>query len=534
MRRSRTVRRGLVAAATMVTAASLVACGGTNNAPDAAESPDVSPGTGESAPSTPETDPDAVLRYMYYKSPGSFDPHKATSGFDNAPLFLVYDRLVHQSPTGEAVPGLATEWTFSDDVRTLTMTLREDVTFHDGTPFDAEAVKANIERAKTVEGSAVASEMTNIETVDVIDEHTVALNLTKPAVSTPLLLSDRAGAMISPAALDAPDLGVHPVGAGMYQVSEDYQTGVSISLARYDDYWDPEANLLAGVEIDFNADATARLNAVRTDAADVAGINPDQIEQAESAGLDVVSGFDLTFGTLTFNPDLLPALQDERVRLAINLAIDRQAIVDGIFFGEAVPASQPFPEGYFAHSDEAADYEYDLDRAKALMAEAGWEDGFDVVLRGVPDPIRTRTGEAVAGQLAEINIRAEVVPTESNVQAQMYITDKTAPAQNNAWSGRADPALTLAPNYLAGGWQNPGNLTSDEVTRLFEEAEAEPDLEARTALLQQLSAELVEHPLSIVALYRPKTSVVAVDGVVGLQSWISGKTEFRGVGMTAS
>ena len=137
------------------------------------------------------------------------------------------------------------------------------MTFHDGTPFDAEAVKGNIERAKTVEGSAVASELEVVSTVEVVDPLTVRLTLSGPAAQLPLVLSDRAGMMISPAAFDDPNLDQAPVGAGMFTVSE-YRPNDRIIYERYDGYWDPDAVRCATFDYTIAGDPVTRLNAIRT------------------------------------------------------------------------------------------------------------------------------------------------------------------------------------------------------------------------------------------------------------------------------
>lgn len=493
-------------------------------------------GSGRSAAQSapPKLDRAANLRFFYYKPLPTYDVHKAFSGFDNTPLFLVYDRLVHQDAKGDPVPGLALRWTFSDDARRVTFRLRENVRFHDGAPFDAEAVRLNINRAKTVAGSAVAADLKVVEAVKVVDPLTVEFQLSEPAVSIPLILSDRAGAMISPAALEGTTLNVRPVGAGMYKAREDFQSGVGIKLERFAEYWEPEANLLAGVDMRFNTDATSRLNALRSGSADLVGINPDQIDLAKRSNLNVTSGYDLSFATATFNPNIVPALKDERVRRALDLAVDREALVAGVLSGKGIPAYQPFPEDYFAYNSDIVPQPYDVERARSLMAEAGYKDGFDLELLAVPDPIRIRTGEALAGQWAAIGVRVKLSPIESGVMAQRYITDKNAGGQCNGWSGRADPAATLAPNFLADGWQNPGGLTSGAVTRLYQEIEATTDQGKRTALLKAISAEIAAHPLSVIPLYRPLTAVASRRNVVGLRSWISGKIELRGVGMVAA
>ena len=119
---------------------------------------------------------------MYSVGPSSFDPSKASSSFDNVALWITYDRLVHMSPTGEAVPGLATEWTFSDDGTSLTLKLREGTKFQDGSDLTADIVKANLDRNKA---GVSKGDLASVTSVDVVDPLTVKLNLGSPGGALP-------------------------------------------------------------------------------------------------------------------------------------------------------------------------------------------------------------------------------------------------------------------------------------------------------------------------------------------------------------
>src|SRR5690349_19430601 len=163
-------------------------------------------------------DPTAVFRVAWVQ-PTSLDPHKSSIAADLYVLEAFYDRLVHQSPDVEAIPGLATSWTFSADGKQMNMKLRNDVTFHDGLAFNAAAVKQNIERALTLPTSAVKGDLAMVDRVEVVNDYEVAFLLKGPAASLPLVLSAQAGMMISPSALNNPDLDQKPVGAGMFKVT---------------------------------------------------------------------------------------------------------------------------------------------------------------------------------------------------------------------------------------------------------------------------------------------------------------------------
>lgn len=489
--------------------------------------------TNESAESVDasDIDPTAVMRYFYPNAPGTMDPHVVNTAYANVPLFLIYDRLIHIDVKGDPIPGLATEWEFADDGLTLSLTLREDVKFQDGAEFNADVVKANIEHGQTVEASFVKNDLSAIDDVEIIDEFHVDLKLNTPDVGLVRVLSDRAGAMISPDAIDSPTLSVHAVGTGMYEMDGDYQTGVKFAVKKFDGHWDPDAQLLAGVEMTFIADTTAILNALRSGTADAGGIREPEIDPAKSAGLQVFEGYDLGFGNLLINPEAVPPLKDENVRMAVNLAIDRQEIVDGVLFGYGKVSNQPFPEGYFAHSDSSKNYDYDPEQAKKLLADAGYADGFDWKITSVPGP-SVRIAEALAAQLAKVNIRVQVEQTEAAAMTAAY-ADGTAHTLNIRWTGRQDPTSTLALIFMPDGSNNPSNMASDRAVELFEEQRVETDEAKRSALLGELMDEFVSHPpASDIVLFSAASAIAATDKVVGIESYATGKVEFRGVGMT--
>ena len=474
------------------------------------------------------TDPNATLRWGYYVNLTRFDPHRATSSFDNTYLYPVYDRLVHVTPEGDPEPGLATEWEFNEDGSVLEMTLREGVTFHDGEPFNAEAVKANIERAKTVEGSAVAGDLSIVDTVEVVDDTHVRFNLTGPGASLPLVLSDRAGMMISPAAFDNPDLDTAPVGAGMFRVTG-YQPSNVATYERFDEYWDPEAVDLAGLEIRYMADSATRLNALQSGQIDATHIDPNQLQQAEQAGLETIVEDTLSFVHLQMNRTR-SEFDDPLVRQAINHAINREAIVQALLFGEGSPAIQNFPEGYVAHDPEISPdiYEYNPERARELLAEAGLADGFSFEIITAVTPLRVQAAEAVQQQLAEVGIDVTLRQVEPAQVSEIFYSAQQGDSILAAWGGRPDPSQTAGLLYTPGNLPNPGGHTTPEVQAAYDASLIPGD--GRPEALKELSALITEQSLDV-PLYFPNEIFVSQEPVEGLDVWIGGKPEFRNVGM---
>ncbi len=495
--------------------------------------PDTDPDAQAAAPEAGgEVDPDATLRFGYTVGPSRWDPARATSSFDNTSLFITYDRLVHQSPDAAPEPGLATEWEFAEDGSYLEMTLREGVTFHDGEPFDAEAVKANIERGQTIEGASVAAELEVIESVEVIDPMTVRFNLNGPGASLPLVLSDRPGMMVSPAAFDNPDLDRNPVGAGMYRVTE-YQEDALIVYERYEDYWDPDAAGVARIEFVIQVDSVTRLNAIRSGQLDLTFVDPQQEQEAADAGLNIDRHTGLAFYHIQMNRDR-EWFNDPLVREAMNLAIDRDAIVEGLLFGIGDASTQSYPEGYFAFNEEVGtrSFEYDPERARELLAEAGYPDGFSFEYIVPAVPLIVQLGEATQAQLAEVGIDAQIRQVEPVQTADIFYTNEEGDALIAPWGGRPDPSQTLNLLYSDRGFSNPGRHTTPEMMEAFQDTLEVQSPDERQAALQAASAQVVEDILDVV-IYFTVTPYVSTDQVSGFVEWISGKPEMRGVEMLA-
>ena len=191
-----------------------------------------------------------------------FDPHVATNPFGRSWMYPFYDRLTQIDQNGAVQPMLAESWEFSADGASLTFNLRDDAFFHDGTPFDAEAAVANIERARNPEiARGTFIDLLPVESAEVVDTYVLRLNLKAPGGALPAILSDQAGMMISPAAFDNEDLATMPVGAGPFRATE-FRVDEVMFAEAFEDYWDPELPKVQNLELRFILDPTTRLNAV--------------------------------------------------------------------------------------------------------------------------------------------------------------------------------------------------------------------------------------------------------------------------------
>ena len=479
----------------------------------------------EKAGGTP--DPQATFRFGSPLPITDLDPQHAPGAGTDTWLYPAYDRLVHLNAAGEAVPGLATEWKFNDDATSLELTLRPDVKFQDGEAFDAEAVKANIERGKTLEGSSVAPDLSVIEDVVVNDKLSITLNLARPSATLPLVLTGRPGAMISPAAFSK-NLKETMVGAGMYKLTA-FEPGVSASYERNDDYWDKDKVGVAKLEFTVITSSLTGLNALRSGEIDGTFLNAGNIKQAEASELKIVSKQTTEFIHLQLDRSR-NEFGDVRVRQALNYAIDRNAIVKSLLSGLGEPAVQPFPPESDASDPTIGTdyYTYDPDKARQLLAEAGLPNGFDFELVTLNIDTYVKLAEIIQAQLKEIGVNAKIRQV-SDISGECYVGQK-CDSMPILWTGRPDPALTAAALFTSTGAANPGRHSVASVEKLYTKVLGTTEPAERTSALQELSAQITKEALDVV-VYFPFQNAAFNKSVSGFEPWMSGKPEFRDVVM---
>lgn len=359
------------------------ACGGGDDTDDAL---DTGPGTGGAAPvSGSDADepvtPTGTLRVGVSTNVQSFDPHMAAVAQEYY-LHPVYETLVHAEVDGSYEPGLAESWEWLDRT-TLQLQLRSGVTFSDGSPVDAEAVAANFERGKTIEASPSAGFYANVESAEVIDEATVQLHLTRPSTSMLSDLSRLPGMMMSPASFEG-DPGTNPIGAGGWVLDTGASNPGEVQVYRANpDYWDPARVKLETVEMRV-LESDAATNALLGGQIDLGELRSEaDIATFEGSGFQLLTRPNANVFYVQFmdtDGSLLEPLGDERVRRALNLGIDREAFNVGLQFGHGDPSPSFWLPGTPYYDPSLEELQYDPEQARALLAEAGYADGFSVTL----------------------------------------------------------------------------------------------------------------------------------------------------------
>lgn len=443
--------------------------------------------------------------------PKALDPHTVTAVNDFRILVNIYEGLVQFQDGSLAVePALAEDWDISDDGLRYTFYLREGVTFHDGTPFNAEAVKFNFDRMLDESHPfydtgpfPLAFFFSSIAETNVIDEYTVELVLSEPFAPLLSNLAYPTGLMVSPASVEefGADFGRNPAGTGPYEFVA-WESNTHVTVQRFEGYWgDP-----AGVDqIIFRpiTDPNTRVNEMLSGGLDImVEVPPDSLSQFEGTEDFTIyeqAGPHVWFLILNLREG---PFTDVRMRRAANYAINKTALVENVLSGTATVADSPIPPAFdWAYNEDLEPYPYDPDMAEQLIQEAGY-DGEEITFyvteggSGMLDPVAM--GTAIQADLAAVGL---------NVSIETYEWNTFLGLVNPGLEGKADmaemawmtndpdtlPFLTLrTAAFPEDGGFNSGYYSNPEVDRLLEQARQATSQDERARLYREVQALVYE------------------------------------------
>ena len=456
---------------------------------------------------------ETTLRIGLAEDPDVLDPSLARTYVGRIVFASFCDKLFDIDEKLNVVPQLALSHTTSADGKTVTIKLRPNVKFQDGETFDAAAAKFSLDRHRTMNGSFRKPELAAVDHVDVVDPLTINIVLKQPFAPLIAQLTDRAGMMVAPeAAKTAGDkFGLHPVCAGPYKFVERVQQD-RIVFEKFKDYWDKDKVQIDKVVFLPIVDATVRLANLKSGgldliervlATDIKTVRADK-NLVLSTALELgYQGMDINVG----NGDAAkgPLGQSAKVRQALELAIDRDALNQVVFNGEFKPGNQwVSPENpYYQQSFPVP--KRDVAKAKALLKEAGVTKPFDVDFM-VPKGAETQAvAEVIQAMASEIGINMKIRVTEFATSLKQA-EEGHYQAFLLAWSGRTDPdgnifsfAKTKAPQNVT-GFSNP------EVDKALDDARLTADVAKRKAIYEKAAKILLtEDP--ILYLYHRKVLI---------------------------
>ncbi|GAA2725004.1 ABC transporter substrate-binding protein [Cellulomonas aerilata] len=444
----------------------------------------------------------------------------------------LYDGLVAVGPDGVLEPGLATAMPVPDaDLTSWTVTLRDGVTFSDGSTFDAADVVAAYEAVRDpAVGSWMAADYSMIRSVTAVDAATVRFDLAYPYAGLParLTLGIPAQEALGGSVLDSP-LATEPDGTGPYVLAE-WRRGESMTLTARDDWWGgtPEVRT---IHLAFVPDENTRAQRVRAGEFDGAQLSP-----LVAAGLDGVDGLELVtnpsgdFRAISL-PVTLPFFADPAVRVALNLATNRGAMIDGLLAGHGVAVSGPFTPAQGASHDPSAVFAYDPGAAAAMLDDAGWTVGDDgvrekdgvrfafTVMYFAEDTLRRDLAQAFASDLSGLGIEVAL----EGVDRPYAVTamDRKAFVLGGGdmpYDPDTQVYRQLHSDFAvfdeADAYSNPSGYADPEVDRLLDGARREADPATRVALYRELQGRLVENPPMVTVFALEHTYVAR-----GLTAW---------------
>lgn len=458
------------------------------------------------------------------------DPHYHNLGPNNQIASMIFDGLVNQNARQQLVPGLATEWGPIDEL-TWEFKLREGVKFHDGTDFNADDVICTFERIPNVPNSPASFELyAKGKTVKKIDDYTVQISTEEPYplmandVSTINIVSNETGCNASTEDFNS---GKATAGTGPWKFAE-YVPGDRVVLEANKDYWGtpPEFDKLVLKPIKSGPARVAALLAGDVDMInDVPTTDLARLEKEDDITISTGSSNRVIYLHLDqFREDsphitakdgskIKNPLMDLKVRQAISKAISREAIRDRVMEGQAVPAGQLLPEGFFGVSENLKPVEYDPEGAKALLAEAGLPDGFKILMHGPNDRYinDARILEAVAQMMNRVGIEASV----ETMPRSVFFTRASKGGEGDTpefslilvgWgAGSGEASSPLRSLIRTGGTANRGRYSNPEVDAVIDEALASVDDEKRQALLAKATEMAIEDGAIIPIHYQVNT-----------------------------
>ncbi len=435
-----------------------------------------------------------TLRFALDFDFDTFDPARSGSYIERVVNTAMCDQLIDVDPQLNLVPQLATSWEWSADRLALTLHLRSGVVFSDGTPFDAAAVRANIERYRTAPYSARRVELKSLTGVDVVDPLTVRIRLSEPFAPLLALLANRSGVMLSPKILDLPAeaISANPVCAGPFtlveRVAQDH-----ITLQRSPSYWNAANVALDRIEFKIMTDSTVRLVNLQSGRLDVANrIAATDVPAVQAdKKLQLVSSPSIGFELISFNLGNGPAAdtpfgKDVRVRQAFAKSIDLATINQVVFEGRMIPSTQTEPPGSRYWNPAFPVVPRDLPGAKALLVQAGVPHP-KVTLSVVNSPADVQVGEVIQSMAAEAGFEVTVRKGESVSQTAAAARGDYQ-AYQVIWSGRPDPDGNLNLWMRCGTALNWTGWCSKEMEAALDRGAAAPDQAARVVAYREATA----------------------------------------------
>lgn len=475
----------------------------------------------ETAANEPRSGTGGELVIALATQPAAIDPINAPSVVEGNVANQMFDSLIWINDDGEIEPALAESWTVSDDGNVYTFTLRQGVTFHNGEEFNADAVKFTWEAGKNPE-NAYFDQFELASDVRVVDSYTIEIEAPEP--NALFLVQVGQWPMLPPeyyTEVGFEGFAKAPVGTGAFKLVEWVQ-GDRIVLERFDDYWREGYPLLDRVVFRPITESSTRAAAIRTGDVDIVNrLSPtDAISLDGAPGVELVEYpnnrvYYIAFNNLTSGVG--QPTENVLVRQAMNYAVDKQGIIDALFEGKGAVPTALLVSGDVGYDDAVEPYAYDPQKAKDLLAEAGFGDGFSIGMACPSDAYTnfSEVCEAVAAQLGEVGINAQLDVMESGSFWDLESTKQLPPMFGDSWSANSNEpsAYDRLFGALGGDDASYSSWSDPMIDDLLAKVLTTLDDTARAQVFTDIQLQLHDDP-PFIYLYQPITIEATSDRVV--------------------
>jgi len=466
----------------------------------------------------------------------TYDPIFSVQYTERYVLYLAFDTLVKYGPDFSILPELATSWETSADGKRIVFTLQQGVKFQDGTPFDAAAVKWNIDQRLDPAVNSPQRQVLApiIASVEAIDPRHVAFNLVAPSPVLFSLLGERPGFMVSPEAWKkrGPTFGSQPVGTGAFVLKE-WTRGSRVVLERNPNYWQPGLPYLDRIVVQDLAGSIIGVQRLITGEIDyVDQLTPSDILPIERRGDILLKPIKVgRWYFLQWHVNE-PPFDNPKLRQAFAHAIDRDRLNEITMRGQGTVSNGPTPRGLWWYDPDLKFYPHDPARAKALLAEAGHPNGFEYVLSTPQVTVFQQINQLLQEQLGAVGIKLTLQPVAASEWYARVVSGATNLTPTR-WTQRADPDGLLYILFDSEGFANTMKYRNDQVDALLGRARTVYDMAERKKLYAEAQQQIV-NDLPMVPLIFGAEYAAMRDAVHGFE-WIPDEIpRFRGLWKTAA
>lgn len=477
---------------------------------------------------------ETTLRIGLAEDPDILDPSLARTYVGRIVFAAVCDKLFDIDEKLNIVPQLALSYETSADGKAMTIKLRPGVKFQDGEALDAEAAKFSIERHMTFPGSFRKSELANVDHVEVVDSLTIKLVLKTPYAPLIAQLTDRAGMMVSPKAAkqEGDKFGLHPVCAGPYKFVERVQQDRMV-FEKFNDYWNKDNVFIDKIVYLPIVDATVRLANLKSGGLDlIERVLATDIKDVRSdPNLVLSTAPELGYLGLTINikndKNKGALSQSEKVRQALDLSIDREAVNQVVFNGEFTPGNQWISPQHPYYQTAFPVRPRDIEKAKALLKEAGVTPPVTVDMMVPKGSENEAVAQVIQSMAAEAGFELKIRVIEFATSIKDATAGNFQVFQIN-WSGRIDPDGNSYVFLHSGAAQNDGGYSNPEADKLMEDARLIADPAERKAIYEKLT-KIVLNDEPIIYLYHRKWLIAHIKKLEGYRQMPDGLVRVVGL-----